>query len=69
MKIQNLHTKDMREVEDLKVVTYEEFDKSGKARNNKYVQYTIVSARPWTDFMPVKQFKKLNPDVEVIGLN
>ena len=29
MKIRNLHTKDTREVEDLKVIAYEEYDKDG----------------------------------------
>lgn len=69
MKIFNLHTKDLRDVEDVKVVAYDEYNKDGKLCSNKYVQYTITSDRPWTDFMPVKQFKKLNPDVVVAGLN
>ena len=69
MKIRNLHTKDTREVEDLKVIAYEEYDKFGKMKNNKYVQYTIVSARPWIDCMPVKDFKRLNPKIRVAGLS
>ena len=69
MKIRNLHTKDTREVDNIKVVAYEEYDKKGVMRNNKYVQYTILSARPWTDCMPVKDFKRLNPKIRVAGLN
>ena len=69
MKIRNLHTKDTREVDNIKVVAYEEYDKKGIMRNNKYIQYTIVSARPWIDCMPVKDFKRLNPKIRVAGLN
>lgn len=71
MKIFNMHTNDQREVKDLKVVTYEEYDKSGKMRTNRYVQYTVIGNgdRTWTDFMPIKNFKKLNPTVVVAGLS
>lgn len=71
MKIFNLHTKDERDVADLKVVAYDEYDKKGKMRTNRYVQYTILGKgdRTWTDFMPVKEFKKLNPTITVSGLD
>ncbi len=73
MKIFNLHTNDERNVEDVKVVAYDEYDKNGRIRTNRYVQYTVLgnpgSNRAWTDFMPVKNFKKLNPNITVEGLN
>ncbi len=69
MKIFNLHTNDERDVEDIKVVTYEEYDKNGKMKNNKYVQFTIISDRSWTDFMPVSKFKKLNPKVNLLDIS
>ena len=71
MQIYNLHTKDQRHVEDLKVVAYEEFDKNGKRRNNRYVQYTVIGNgdRTWIDFMTIKDFKRLNPNITIIGLN
>lgn len=71
MDIYNLHTSDKRHVEDLQVVAYEEFTKSGKKRTNRYVQYTVIGNgdRTWTDFMSIKDFKRLNPDVTVKGLD
>ena len=69
MKIFNLHTKDLRDVDDVKVVAYDEYDKNGKSCSNKYVQYTIISARPWTDCMPIRDFKRLNPKIKLAGLN
>lgn len=71
MKIFNLHTNDQRQVEDLQVVSYEEFTRNGKKRTNRYIQYTIIGNgdRTWTDFMPIKDFKRLNPTVTVKGLD
>lgn len=69
MKIKTLHTNDERDVDDLKVVAYEEYDKYGKLKTNKYVEFMIQSARPWKDFMPIRDFKRLNPKVKVAGLN
>lgn len=70
MKIYNLHSKDSKEVEDIKIVSHEEYDKKGKSVVNKYVQYTVIGKnRTWADFMPVKDFKKLNPKVKIKGLN
>lgn len=69
MKIKTLHTNDEREVEDLKVVSYDEYDSQGNMTTNKYVEFMIKSARSWKDFMPVKDFKRLNPTVKVAGLN
>lgn len=70
MKIFNLHSNNTREAEDFKVISNEEYDKYGKKVVNKYVQYTIIGKnRTWPDFMPVKEFKKLNPKVEVKGLS
>ena len=69
MKIFNLHTKNKKEAEDFKVVAHEEYDKYGKLQTNKYVEFTIVGKnRSWTDFMPIKEFKKRNPEIKVKGL-
>ena len=69
-KIFNMHSNDTKEADDFKVISSEEYDKYGKKVVNKYVQYTVIgNNRTWPDFMPVKEFKKLNPKVEVKGLN
>lgn len=69
-KIFNLHSNNTREAEDFKVVSHEEYDKYGKLQTNTYVEYTIIGKnRKWEDFMPVKEFKKLNPKVAVKGLS
>jgi len=69
-KIFNLHSNDTKEADDFKVISSEEYDKYGKKVVNKYVQYTVIGQnRTWPDFMSVKEFKKLNPKVEVKGLN
>jgi len=69
MKIYNLHTRDERDVEDLKVVAYDEFDKHGKIKTNKYVEFMIKSARSWKDFMPLKDFQRLNPKIKLTTNN
>lgn len=70
VKIFNLHSNSAKEVTDLQLVSYEEYGKDGLMQDNKYVKYTVVGHnRTWPDFMPVKDFKKLNPDVQVEGLN
>lgn len=69
MQIFNLHTKNKREAENFKVVSHEEYDKKGKLQTNQYVEYTIIGKnRTWTDFMPVEDFKKRNPEIKVKGL-
>jgi hypothetical protein len=69
MKIYNLHSKNTREVEDLQVVSHREYDVYGKLQTNRYVEYMVIGKnRKWKDFMPVRDFKKLNPKVKVKGL-
>ena len=69
-KIFNLHSNGTRDATDFQVISTEEYDKHGKPKTNLYVQYTIIGKnRTWPDFMPVKDFKKLNPKVKVKGLD
>ena len=70
MTIYNLHSNAAREVEDLKVIAHDEYDKNGKMRTNRYVEYTVIGKnRTWKDFMTIRDFKRLNPKVVVKGLN
>jgi hypothetical protein len=60
----------MREVKDLQIVTHEEYDKNGKLKKNRYVQFTVIGKQhEWPDFMTIREFKKHNPTVIVDGLN
>lgn len=66
MKIFNLHSSDEKTVENLKVIDHEEYDKNGQLQVNTYVEYTVIGKnRKWTDFMPINDFKKLNPKVKI----
>ena len=70
MTINNLHSSGPKEVEDLKVVAHQEYNKNGKMRTNRYVEYTVIGQnRQWTDFMSIRDFKRLNPTVTVKGLD
>lgn len=69
-KIFNLHSNNIKEAKDFKVMSHEEYDKHGKTQTNTYVEYMIIGKnRKWEDFMTVKDFKKLNPRVAVKGLS
>jgi len=64
MEIFNLHSNSKKKIKDLKVVSHKEYDKNGKKRNNKYVEFTIIGKNhQWMDFMLLKDFKKLNPKI------
>ena len=64
MKIFNLHSNTKKEVKNLKKVSHEEYDQLGKLKSNQYVEFTVIGKnRSWIDFMPLKVFKKLNPNV------
>lgn len=66
MKIKTQHSKTIKKVEDVKVTSYEEYDKYGKEKTSKYVEYTVLgNNRSWTGFMPLDKFKKLNPKVNI----
>ena len=70
MQIYNLHSQDTRKAKDFKVIVNEEYDKNGKLRKNRYVQFTLIGKhRQWPDFMAIKDFKRLNPTVTVKGLD
>lgn len=68
-KIYNPHTKGPSEAQDFVVRTHQEFNKAGVKRNKRYVEYTVIGKnRQWTDFMTIRDFKRLNPTVTVKGL-
>lgn len=70
VKIYNLHSNATRVASDFKVITNEEYDEEGLLKTKTYVEYTIIgNNRTWPDFMPVNDFKRLNPDVTVKGLD
>lgn len=55
-----------QKVKNLKLTSHEEYDKSGKLKVNKYVEFMVVGKnRTWPDFMTIKDFKKLNPSLEI----
>ena len=65
-KIFNLHSNDEKNVKDLKAVIHKEYNKNGKMQKNKYVEFTVIGNNSeWRNFMPFKDFKKLNPDVKI----
>ncbi len=50
----------------MKVAAHKEYDKKGKKRTNRYVEFTVLGKnRKWKDFMPIKDFKRLNPDIKI----
>ena len=66
MKIFNLHSNKERKIKDLKKTSHKEYDKNGVEQTNHYVEFTIVgNNREWTDFMTVKDFKRLNPNITI----
>lgn len=70
VKIYNLHSNSEKEAEDFQLISSEEYGNDGQLVVNKYVQFTIIGRnRTWPDFMSVEDFKKLNPEIKVKGLN
>ena len=66
MKIFSLHSNKTREIKGLKRTKHKEYDKNGRLRTNHYVEFTVVgNNRQWKDFMPVKDFKRLNPKISI----
>ena len=66
MEIFNLHSNNKKKIKGLKVTSHKEYDKNGKERTNRYVEFTVVgNNRQWKDFMPVKDFKRLNPEISI----
>lgn len=66
MKIKDLHSKKVREAENLKLTKHKEYDKKGKLRINDYVEFTIIGNNSkWKDFMSLKDFKRLNPKIKI----
>ncbi|MBU0572691.1 hypothetical protein KKE18_03305 [Patescibacteria group bacterium] len=66
MEIFNLHSNNKKKIKGLKVTSHKEYDKNGKKRTNRYVEFTVVGKnRQWKDFMPVEDFKKLNPEINI----
>ena len=66
MKIKGLHTNNLQEAKNLQKTSHEEYDKYGKLKSNHYVEFTVVGKnRTWKDFMPLKDFKRLNPKITI----
>ena len=66
MEIYNLHSNDKKKIKNLKVASHKEYDKKGKQQTNQYVEFTIIgNNRQWKDFMPLKDFKRLNPEINI----
>ena len=66
MKIFNLHSNSQKKIKGLKKTSHKEYDKNGKMQKNYYVEFTIIGKnREWVDFMSVKDFKRLNPTVNI----
>lgn len=66
MKIYNLHSKNKKEIKDLKKSSYKEYDEDGKLKTNHYVEFEVIGKnRTWKDFMPIEDFKRLNPSISV----
>lgn len=69
MKIKTPYSSEKKEVKKLEVVKYREYNKYGKKVTNKYVEFMVVGANnEWKNTIPVEEFTKLNPKVEVKGL-
>ena len=70
VKIYNLHSDSEKNAEDFKIISSDEYNLDGQLVTNKYVQYTIIgNNRTWPDFMPIEDFKRLNPKIKVKGLS
>ncbi len=66
MKIKSLHTEAPQEAKNIQKTSHKEYDKYGKLKNNHYVEFTVVGKnRSWKDFMPLKDFKRLNPEITI----
>ena len=66
MEIFNLHSNSKKKIKGLKIVSHKEYDKNGKKRTNQYAEFTIIGNNgQWKDFMPLKDFKKLNPKINI----
>lgn len=66
MQIFNLHSDKKRKIKDLKKTSHKEYDEHGKKQTNHYIEFTIIGKnRKWVDFMSVKDFKRLNPTVDI----
>lgn len=66
MKIFNLHTKNKKKIKGLKIVTYKEYDRKGKKCTNEYAEFIVIGNNSeWKDFMPLREFKRLNPDIKI----
>ena len=66
MKIKSLHTDTPQEAKNLQKTSHKEYDKHGKLTTNHYVEFTVVGKnRQWKNFMPLKDFQKLNPNVSI----
>lgn len=66
MEIFNLHSNSKKKIKGLKIASHKEYDKKGKQRTNQYVEFTVIgNNRQWKDFMPLKDFKKLNPKINI----
>lgn len=62
----NPHSKKRQKAQDLKRASYEEYDLNGELQTNKYVEYTVIGKnRKWKNFMSLKEFKKLNPNINI----
>lgn len=66
MEIFNLHSNSKKKIKGLKIISHKEYDKNGKKRTNRYAEFTIIGDNhQWKDFMLLKDFKKLNPEINI----
>lgn len=66
MKIASPFSDTKTEVENLKQTTHKEYNQKGKLTNNDYVEFTVIGKnRKWKNFMSLKDFKKLNPNIKL----
>ena len=66
MEIFNLHSNNKKKIKGLKIASHKEYDKNGKQQTNRYVEFTVIgNNRQWRDFMSLKDFKKLNPKINI----
>ena len=69
MKIKTPYSRSKKEVKNLEVVKYKEYDKYGKKIINRYVEFIVQGKNnQWKNTIPTKEFIKLNPKISVKGL-